>query len=488
MIQFDNTFVVAARNLTIGAELVEGAGSPLDVLNPATEKVLATVGLATVQQADRAVSSARAGFEVWRKLTPNQRSRLMHSYADLIERARDELVATIVNEVGSPVSLVEAAQAELPVGQLRWFADAAARDRVDHLGPALTPPPTVSQISYRPVGVVVAISAYNYPLTIAALKLGAALAAGCSVVLMPSPRAPLTALRLGELALQAGLPPGVVNVVVGNPEIGRHLVAHPDTDKVSFTGSVPVGADILATASSLIKGVTLELGGKGPAIFFEDADMSQAVADAHLRWSRNAGQVCTAPTRLLVHESMKDEFVEASASVFERLVVGDPWRRETVIGPLITPEHRDRVQSYVDGALAAGGEVLVAGRAELPDTGWYLNPVLFGGLPEDARAVQEEIFGPVAVLQTFTDERDAIRIANSTPFGLSAAVYTADLERAMSAAESLRAGTVWINGGGSLRPDAVFGGFGMSGLGREQGEQGIMEFLEPQHVQWRVPS
>lgn len=483
--QFDNGFVVGTRGLTIGAELVEGDGDKLDVLNPATEKVLATVALASVQQADDAVSAARAGFEVWRRLLPSERSGLMHRYIDLIEQAREELVATLVNEVGSPISLVEAAQAYLPVKQLRWFADAAAKDRVEHLGPDFDPVLNVSQVAYRPVGVVVAISAYNYPLMIAALKLGSALAAGCSVVLMPSPRAPLTALRLGELALEAGLPPGVVNVIAGDPAIGRHLVEHPGTDKVSFTGSVPVGADILATASSQIKGVTLELGGKGAAIVFEDADLSRAVVDAHMRWSRNAGQVCTAPTRILVHESMKDEFVAASVPMFERLVVGDPWRPETVIGPLITPEHRDRVQSYVDGALSEGGEVLVAGTAELPSTGWYMNPVLLGGLPEDARAVQEEIFGPVAVLQTFTDESDAIRIANSTQFGLSASVYTTDLKRAMRAAEELRAGTVWINGGGPLRPEAVFGGFGLSGLGREQGEHGIMEFLEAQHVQWQ---
>lgn len=479
-------FALNSRSLTIGADVVTGEGRPVDVLNPATEKVLATVHLATEAQADQAVAAARTGFETWRTLTPRRRSLLMHALADLIEADREAIVSDLVNEVGTPISLVEAAQGDLPVQQLRWFADRAAVERVDHLGPDLGPIPTVSQVSYQPVGVVLAISAYNYPLMIAMLKLGAALAAGCSVVLMPSPQAPLVALRLGELALAAGIPPGVVNVVAGDPAIGSHLVRHHGIDKVSFTGSVPVGAEILAGAAPQIKGVTLELGGKGASLFLDDADLGTAVLDANMRWSRNAGQVCTAPTRLLVSETRREEFLERNREAFEQLVVGDPWDPSTVIGPLISQQHRDRVVSYVDGALEAGGSILARGDAPLPATGAYLNPVLLGDLPEDAKAVQEEIFGPVAVLQTYSDTDDAIRIANSTPFGLSAGVYSRDLTRAMQVAPRLRSGTVWVNGGGALRPDAVFGGFGLSGLGREQGEHGIAEFMEPQHIQWRV--
>jgi aldehyde dehydrogenase (NAD+)/betaine-aldehyde dehydrogenase len=345
----------------------------------------------------------------------------------------------------------------------------------------------LSDVVYEPVGVVAAITGYNYPLNLAIFKFGAALAAGCTVVLLPSPRTPLTTLLMGELIRQADFPPGVFNVIIGGADVGQQLTSHPDVDRVSFTGSDVVGAKIMAQAAPGLKGVTLELGGKSPSIVLPGVDVHKIAVEMHLRWSRNGGQGCAALARLLVHDSLYDEFLEAGAAAFDQMVVGDPWDPATNIGPMIRPDHRDRVRGYIDGSVAAGGTKLLEVTKPLPEKGWFVNPVLLGDLPHDARAVQEEIFGPVAVIMPFTDIDDAVRLANDTPYGLAANVWCGeDLALGRSVAERIRAGTVWINGGGSMRPDAPFGGYGRSGVGRELGEWGMREYLEVKHIQWRV--
>ncbi len=480
-------WVPSTRDLTIGGGAVAPRGEQWDVYNPATEQVIATVAGATTGQVDAAVAAARAAFPGWAALSGAQRRDHIHRLADVLERAADRLLPSIVNEVGTPVSLAAYLQVSMAVqDHLRWAADAATVDRTVHLGPWSAPAPTLSDVVYEPVGVVAAITGYNYPLNLAIFKFGAALAAGCTVVLLPSPRTPLTTLLLGELVREADLPPGVLNVIVGGVEVGQRLSGHPGVDRVSFTGSDGVGAQIMAQAAAGLKGVTLELGGKSPSIVLPGVDIADVAVQTHLRWSRNGGQGCAALARLLVHRDVYDEFLDASAAAFDQMVVGDPWDPATNIGPMIRPDHRDRVLGFIDDSVAAGGTRLLEGRRALPDRGWYVNPVLLGGLARDARAVQREIFGPVAVILPFRDVDEAVELANDTVYGLAANVWCADPVLARAVAGRIRAGTVWINGGGGMRPDAPFGGYGHSGVGRELGEWGMREYLEPKHIQWRV--
>jgi aldehyde dehydrogenase (NAD+)/betaine-aldehyde dehydrogenase len=294
-------------------------------------------------------------------------------------------------------------------------------------------------------------------------------------------------LFLGELIQQAGLPPGVMNVIIGGADVGQQLSGHPGVDRVSFTGSDAVGAKIMAQAAAGLTGVTLELGGKSPSIVLPGADAGSIAVEMHLRWSRNGGQGCAALARLLVHESRYDEFLEAGATAFDQMVVGDPWDPATNIGPMIRPDHQARVLGFIDEAVAGGGRKLLEVTKPLPGKGWFVNPVLLGNLRRDAPAVQQEIFGPVAVILPFRDTDEAIELANDTVYGLAANVWCGDdLAEGRRVASRIRAGTVWINGGGSMRPDAPFGGYGHSGIGRELGEWGIREYLEVKHIQWRV--
>jgi aldehyde dehydrogenase (NAD+)/betaine-aldehyde dehydrogenase len=481
-------WIPGRRDLLIDGQFVSPQGDRWPVYNPATEQVIATVGGASAEQVDAAVAAARGAFPGWAALSGEQRSRHIHRLADVLEAAADQLLPSIVNEVGTPVSLASFLQVRMAVQQhLRWAAEAAKTDRIQHLGPWNEPVPTMSDVVLEPVGVVAAITGYNYPLNLAIFKFGAALAAGCTVVLLPSPRTPLTTLLLGELIRQAELPPGVMNVITGNADVGQQLSSHPGVDRVSFTGSDAVGAMIMAQAAGSLTGVTLELGGKSPSIVLPDADIGQIAVETHLRWSRNGGQGCAALARLLVHESVYDEFLAASAPAFEQMIVGDPWDPATNIGPMIRPDHQARVRGFIDDSLAAGGRKLLEVTKPLPEKGWFVNPVLLGNLPAEARAVQQEIFGPVAVILPFKDTDDAIRLANDTPYGLAANVWCGDnLDEGRRVAERVRAGTVWINGGGSMRPDAPFGGYGRSGVGRELGEWGMREYLEVKHIQWRV--
>ncbi|MDT9591675.1 aldehyde dehydrogenase family protein [Nocardioides zeae] len=483
----DQGWVPDVRTLLIGGRMVEPEGERWEVVNPATEEVIATVGGASAAQVDAAVAAAREAFGPWAALSGEERARHIHRFADVLEKAADRLLPSIVNEVGTPVALAEYLQVKMAVDEhLRWAAEAAKVDRTVHLGGYDKPHPTESDVVHQPVGVVAAITGYNYPLNLAIFKFGAALAAGCPVVLFPSPRTPLTTLLLGELAQEAGLPAGVFNVIVGGTDVGVQLSSHRGVDRVSFTGSDGVGAKIMAQAAENLVGVTLELGGKSPSIVTDDVDVKKIAVEMHLRWARNGGQGCAALARLLVHQSQYDEFLEAGASAFDQMVVGDPWDRATNIGPMIRPDHRARVQGFIDEAVEQGGSKLLEVTKPVPEKGYFVNPVLLGDLPHSARAVQEEIFGPVAVIVPFKDTEEAIRLANDTAYGLAANVWCDDLVEARRIAEQVRAGTVWINGGGAMRPDAPFGGYGRSGVGRELGEWGMKEYLEVKHIQWRL--
>jgi len=480
-------WVPQTRDLLIGGAPVAPAGAEWDVVNPATEEVIGRVGAASLDQVDAAVRAAGDAFGPWSGLSGEQRSRHIHRMADMLEGAADRLLPSIVNEVGTPVSLAAYMQVRMAADEhLRWAAEAAKVDRTVHLGGYEVPHPTMSDVVYEPAGVVAAIAGYNFPLNLAIFKFSAALAAGCTVVLLPSPRTPLTTLFLGELIREAGLPDGVLNVVIGGAEVGRHLSGHPGVDRVSFTGSDGVGARVMSQAAENLVPVTLELGGKSPNIVMADVDVREIAVDMHLRWSRNGGQGCAALSRLLVHESKVDDFLGASQAGFDAMVVGDPWDPATNIGPMIDAAHRARVEGFVTEAVGSGGTRLMEVERPLPEKGYFVNPVLLGGLARDARAVQQEIFGPVAVMMPFSTTSEAIELANDTSFGLSANVWCNDPELARSVARRIRAGTVWINGGGGMRPDAPFGGFGRSGVGRELGEWGMREYLEVKHIQWRA--
>jgi aldehyde dehydrogenase (NAD+)/betaine-aldehyde dehydrogenase len=474
--------------LLIGGTAVPGAGPVLDVVDPATEEVCARVASASSAQLGDAVAAARRAFDhgPWPSCPPAERSAAIHRIADGIDAHHDELVAAIVSEVGSPVALARSLQVGMVATHLRWYAEQARADRTESLGAHADPVASQSLVAYRPVGVVAAIAAYNYPLLLATHKLGAALAAGCTVVLMPSPRTPVATLLLAEILRAAELPPGVVNVVVGDARIARQLTEHPEIDKIAFTGSTAVGEQVMAQAATGTRGVVLELGGKSPAVLFPDADVGAVLPDVLRRYCRNGGQACAAPTLLIVPESAWDEVVEVSRATLASIAVGDPWAEDTLVGPMISAAHRLRVEGFTAAAVADGGELVAGGGRPDMARGWFTNPALVAGVDPGSRIAQEEIFGPVAVAFRYRTVDEAIELANCSRYGLHSYLYTADHGAALAACARLRTGSVSINGGGGFRPDAPMGGFGTSGVGRELGRWGVHEYLEPQHIQWRA--
>lgn len=467
----------------INGKLVEGQGASLSVENPATEEILATFNQASVEQVDEAAQAARAAFEsgVWSD--GELRKRCLLKFADIMEARMEELGSALVQEVGTPVKLVKPLQVGGALDLLRHHAPQAPVDRTRKLGPTAEGGGE-SIVRYIPVGVVAAITAYNYPLLLMAAKLGPALAAGCTVVLLPSPQTPLSTLLLADMIREAGFPDGVVNIVVGGVDVGRALSEHPQVDKVTFTGSVGVGAAVMQQAAKSIKGVVLELGGKSAAIVLPDADHKRAATPLNQRYLRNAGQGCSTTTRILVHESKMDEFIKLSQEVLAAGKVGDPSDPQTDAGPLISKAHRARVEAYVERALAAGGRIVAGGGRPDLAKGAYMNPTLIAGVDNSHEIARDELFAPVAVLLPYRDIDEAVAIANDSHFGLAAAVWGPP-EQAMKVAERIRAGSVHVNGGGAgRRQDVPFGGMKQSGIGREWGEEGLYEFLEAQHINY----
>ncbi|MFF5989442.1 aldehyde dehydrogenase family protein [Prauserella flavalba] len=477
-------------SFTIDGREVVGAGASLAVENPATEQTLQVLPTATADQVDQAVAAARRAFDDgrWSGLPGHERAKLMHAFADRIESLHDTLSAGVVCEVGSPVSLATTLHTQVAVQVLRAYADLAGRDRTEDLGTDDATLRSRSVVAYRPMGVVAVITAYNIPLLILARAMGAALAAGCTTVVLPSPKAPLTSLIMARAAAEAGLPDGVINIVVGEREAGERLGTHPEIDKVAFTGSLGVGRQIMAQAAPRLTRLSLELGGKSPSLLMPGYDAAETAYEIHARYLRNGGQGCAAPARVLVPREYYDEFAELSRAAYARLRTGDPWDPETVVGPMIGREHRDSVRATLDRAVAAGATVVAEGPEPETDRGWYMRATLVGGVDPASPIAQDEIFGPVGVLLPYDGVDDAVRLANGTAFGLSAHVYCRDTSDGVTLASRLQAGTVAVNGGGAFRPDAPFGGFKASGFGREYGEWGVREFLEVQHVQWPVGS
>lgn len=470
-------------NLRIGGAFEAGRGAPIPVYNPATREQIAEVRSADLEQVRRAVASTREAFDRNELGTAAERAACISRLADLMEERTDEILETIIAEVGTPVSTARNLHIETPIRMLRWLAEATLVDRTEHLGVDLGPPANEAKVIQRPIGVVAAIAAYNYPLMFAAMKVGSAFAAGCPSVLLSSPNSPLAILNFAEWLDEAGFPARSVAVLTGGVDVAQELIASPDIAKVTFTGSVPAGTAVMTSAAKGLRGVVLELGGKSAAIILPTADLAEVVGPIHTRYLRNAGQGCASTTRILVPREHLDEFLEASRTFYDTVAVGDPWDPSTLVGPVISEQHRAHVQKYIDDAVEDGGFVVAQGNLPESEEGWYVRPTLIGGLPNDAQINQEEIFGPVATVLPYDDVNDAIIIANASEFGLHAGIY-GPIEDAMNVAEHLDVGLVTINGGGPTRTDAPNGGWKASGVGRERGEAGIREFLEAVTIQW----
>jgi aldehyde dehydrogenase (NAD+)/betaine-aldehyde dehydrogenase len=466
--------------LFIGGELVEPvSGEIRELTEPATGEPLARAAIAGEADIDRAVEAARAALTgAWAKTPPTERSRLLHALADAIVANRKEIAELETRNVGKAISSVKAEVAQA-IENFRYFASAIASigGRSNPLGGSL-----LFYSLKEPVGVAGQIVPWNYPLMMTTWKLAPALAAGCTVVLKPDPATPLTALRLAELASEVGIPEGVVNVVPGDgPTTGAYLVRHPGVDKVAFTGSTKTGAEIMRLAGDPLKRVTLELGGKSPNIVFADADLDDAIPSAAWSIYYSAGQSCEARSRLLVEQSIYDDFVSRFTEKAGSLRVGDPLDPETQMGSLISNAHRERVHGFVEQGRDEGAEV-VAGGEPADGAGAFYPPTVLAGVESGMTVAQEEIFGPVVTAIPFEDEKDAVRIANDSRYGLYATVWTGDPARGHRLARQIKSGTVGINMPYTAFPGIPFGGYKQSGFGRELGIEALELYLETKSV------
>jgi len=442
----------------------------LIVTNPATEETIAELDPAGVEETDAAVARAKAAYKDWRAVSPTDRARLLRRLATLVEEHTEELARIESQNVGKPIA---GARAEVGMVAQVFHFYAGAVDK--HYGQTIPVAAGVDMTFREPLGVVGLIVPWNFPLNISSWKLGPALACGNTIVLKPAELTPLSALRLAELVLEAGIPEGVVNIVVGPGRVvGQRLVEHPDVAKIGFTGSTEVGRGVMQGAAETIKRVTLELGGKSANVVFADADLEQAAAAAPYAVFDNAGQDCCARSRILVERSVYDRFAGLLIEATRKVKVGDPSDEATEMGPLISAQHRETVASFVDGDPLFRGDT--------PDGRGYWYPCTLVEATNDDRIAREEVFGPVAALIPFESEEDAINIANDTPYGLSGSIWTENGARALRVARALETGVLSINSNSSVRPSTPFGGFKESGFGRELGMHALDGYSEIKNV------
>ncbi|MER5389177.1 aldehyde dehydrogenase family protein [Saccharopolyspora sp. NPDC002686] len=461
----------------IGGAAKPVGGPSIEVEDPAAQRVIATVADGGPDDVDRAVGAARAAFGRWAATSPADRAALLRRVAELLEDRREEIAQLVTAELGAPIRISRSVHAQLPITVTSTTADLlASRPFAERLGNSL--------VVQQPVGVVAAITPWNFPMHQVTSKVIPALAAGASVVLKPSELAPLSALLLAEVLTDAGLPGGVFNVVTGGPAAGRALVDHDDVDLVSFTGSVEVGRAVAAAAARTVKRVTLELGGKSASLVLPDADIPTAVKVSVANAFFNSGQACNAWTRMLVPADELERVNELALAAAAKHAVGDPADDGTRMGPVISDRQRERVREFIRTGLSEGARLLVGGEAppDGVDRGYFVRPTVFTDVDPGSTIAQEEIFGPVLSIIGYQDEDHAVEIANGTRYGLGGSVWSQDTDRAVRVAQRIRTGQVDVNGA-PFNPAAPFGGFKFSGYGRELGVHGMAEYLETQSIQ-----
>lgn len=470
-----------------GDSIAVSSDQTIAVVNPATEEVIAHVGLASAGDVDRAVSSARLAFDngPWRTMAPMDRERILLRFADLVEEQADSLAQLITLENGKLVGQARSSDAIGASKTLRYYAGWATKIEGSTLDLSLKQKPGKQNFAFirrEPVGVVAAIVPWNFPVSIAAWKIAPALAAGCTVVLKPSEETPLSALMLGELALEAGMPAGVLNVLTGDgATTGAALVAHPDIDKVTFTGSTATGKQIGKSAMDHLTGISLELGGKSPVVVFDDADFEEAAKGIAAGIFRNQGQVCVAGSRVYIQKKHFDRVLQDVCDLGKKMRISHGFDPDADLGPLVSSQHLERVKSYI-GKGVEEGAVLESGGKQVARTGYFLEPTVFSSEDNQKVIIQEEIFGPVLVGVPFDDIEDALQKANDTPFGLSSSVWTQNINTAHQMIDGLKAGWVFVNAPGRSDPNLPLGGYKQSGIGRELGRQGLYQFTTTKSV------
>jgi len=479
-------YVAKPRQMLINGKWVNAAsGKTFPTYNPSTGEVLAHVAEADKEDVDRAVAAARAAFDKgpWRKLAPSERARLMWKLADLLEKRLEEFAQLESLDNGKPVIMARLADIPISIDQLRYYAGWATKIEGNTIPLSMQGAGKFLAYTLRePIGVVGQIIPWNFPMVMATLKLGPALAAGCTVVLKPAEQTPLTALLLGELIQEAGFPEGVVNIVTGYGETaGAAIAAHPNVDKVAFTGSTEVGKLIVHAAAGNLKKVSLELGGKSPNIVFQDAEIDSAIPGAANAIFFNQGEVCCAGSRLYVEDKQFDKVVDGVSKIASGLRIGPGMEATTQIGPLISEEQLNRVCGYLDSGYSEGAKAATGGKRH-GEKGYFVEPTVLVNTNPKMKVVREEIFGPVVTVMPFSDVDDLVAQANNTPYGLAAAVWTRDIKKAHRIAAELRAGTVWINCYGVLDSAMPFGGYKQSGWGREMGHQMLELYTETKSV------
>lgn len=466
--------------LLINGEWIDGA-KKFDSINPATGEVLTQIVEASTEDVDRAVSAARRALEdrssPWRKMSASERGKMIWRLADLVEKNIDELGELETLDNGKPISESRNIDMPMVIDVFRYFAGLATKIQGETVNTFET---AFTYTLREPVGVVGLIIPWNFPLLLASYKVGPALACGNTIVLKPAEQTPLTALRFGELAVEAGVPAGVLNILTGGPETGKAMVRHPGIDKIAFTGSTAVGKEIMRGAADGLKRVTLELGGKSPNIVFADSEIDDAVKGAINGIFYGKGEVCNAGSRLFVEGKIQDEFIEKLVARAKKLQPGDPLDPKTRMGSIVSQEQMQTVLGYIEAGKSEGAKLITGGnRVSLDGSkGFFIEPTIFGGVNNDMKIAQEEIFGPVLAALSFDDLDQAVDLANRNPYGLAAAVWTRDVKKAHVVSRQLKAGTVWINTYGLLNAGLPFGGYKSSGFGRELGMHAIEHYTE----------